>query len=134
MSKVLEKALEKDFFRDLDDTGVKRLSKKLKESAKEVRNGRMRKFFTSSSEYINSSEEAYDFIKLQNEYFYEQWAIEKEQAWAFLNDESEVEKAGWNSRKPQPEKLLEWAEKAYPKAKTDIWDVEFEQYLFDRRA
>jgi len=133
MSKILEKALERNFFKNLDDAGAKRLAKKLKESAKDVRNGRMRKFFTSASEYI-SFEDVYDFLKLQNEYFYEQWAFEKVNALAFLHDEEEIEKAGWNSRKPNQEKLLEWAEKAYPKAKSDIWDVEFEQYLFDRRA
>ena len=131
MSKVLQKAVERKFFKDLNDADIKRFGKKLKESAKDVRNGRLRKFFTSA-EYV-SLEDVFDFLSLQNEYFYEKWEEDKKQKWAFLNDESEVEKAGWNSRKPQPEKLMEWAEKAYPKAASDVWDVEFEQYLFDNR-
>ena len=131
MSKVLTQAVTFQFFKGLEDTDIKRLGKKLKESAKDVRNGRLRKFFTSA-EYV-SMENITNFLLLQNEYFYEQWAIEKETKLAFFNNESEREKAGWNSRKPQEDKLLVWADNAYPKAKSDVWDVEFEQYLFDNR-
>jgi len=123
-------ARSKDFFREMNTDDIKRLSKKLKESAKEVRNGKQRKFFTSASEYV-LSDDVFDFITLQTKYFYEKYNKVKQDSLAFLYNDEEAEKAGWNSRKPNEKKLLEWADKAYPSAKSDIWDVEFEQILFD---
>jgi uncharacterized protein YbbC (DUF1343 family) len=126
-----DRELKEQIILGYSEEDIKRLKKKLKETAKDVRNGRLRKFFTSA-EYI-SQEKIYQFLKLQNEYFYEQFEKEKERATKFLNNEEELINAGWLSRKPQENKLLEWAEKAYPSVNPDKWDLEFEQKLFDER-
>jgi len=128
MSKTLELAKEKDFFRNLNESDFKRLGKKLKENLKDVRNGRQRKFFTSA-EYVEQ-EDLFIFLELENKYFYEKYNEGKKLAWLFLNNEEEVKKAGWYDRKPQESKLMAWSDKAYFSAKPDLWDVEFEQELF----
>lgn len=129
---ALDLAVEKDFFRNLNETELKRLGKKLKENLKDVRNGRQRKFFTSA-EYINS-DDLFEFLTLQNKYFYEKYNEGKAEAWNFLNNEEEVIKAGWYTKKPQEAKLSVWADKAYFSAKPDLWDVEFEQTLLTCRT
>jgi hypothetical protein len=124
---ALDLAKEKDFFRNLNEADIKRLTKKLKENLKDIRNGRLRKFFTSA-EYVEDSD-IFDFLQLQNKYFYERYTEGKEKAWKFLNNEDETIKAGWYDKKPQEAKLMLWADQAYFSANPDLWDVEFEQAL-----
>ena len=75
-------ARSKNFFSHLSDDDIKRLSKKLKESAKDVRNGRQRKFFTSASEYV-LEDDVFDFITLQTKYFYETYNQVKQDSFSF---------------------------------------------------
>lgn len=68
--------------------------------------------------------------------FYKRLNAENERAWAFLNNEEEAEKAGWNyagSKKSIIDanniKQIEWCHKAYPEVVEDLWLIDFEKNL-----
>jgi hypothetical protein len=108
---------------------LKRASKKLKEELKNTRNGKQRKFFLSK-EYV-PGEKVFDFLTEEANSTLNKIKEVREQAWLFINDEKEIEKAGWYTKKPNEAKLLEWADKAYPNIKIDMFDVLFEQEVVE---
>lgn len=70
--------------------------------------------------------ETYEYLKLQTLNFYDNFEKEKKMAYQFLNNEEEAKKAGWYDKKPNEDKLLSWAEKAYPKFDKEKWEKELD--------
>jgi len=134
----------------------KRMLKKLKDADKDVRNGRKRSFYLTT-EYIKD-EDLFDFLQLQNKFFYLKRDLEVQTSLNYLYDdafavdngfyeESKLEalksdlinefgqKAGIKALKklaPEqtPEQLKAWCDKAYPSITDDVWDLEFEKEVF----
>jgi hypothetical protein len=83
---------------------LKKAMKKLEKEEKAVRKGSMRKYFFSA-EYV-STEEVFEYLKLQTEYARQKLVKEKAECMTFLMNEEEARKAGWHDRKQDPQKLL----------------------------
>lgn len=111
---------------------VKILIKKLKKDLDSLNKGKT----SSRSVFLNhylTSESVIENCRLQDENFKKRFKEEKQRAWDFLNDEVEIEKAGWNytgGKKSVLEenriKQLEWANKAYAHYDCEVWDTELD--------
>jgi len=102
---------------------IKRVQKKIKENFKNTRNDRPKKFFLSA-EYI-PQKYIYDYMKEEHQYTLNIIKEIKDNCLIFLYDDIEAKNYGWYSKKPIQEKLIEWANKAYPK-------IEFEEIVMKR--
>ena len=92
-SQVLEK-LNIVFLPELSDKDLKRIKKKLKESRKEIVNGRKKNFFLT--EYVPLNK-VVEFSMLQNEYFNVKMIEERKRANDYLFDESNLLKCRFYS-------------------------------------
>jgi len=115
---------DKLFLKKLFNSDIKLLKKELKE--KEI----------NAAQYMNTGENAYDFLLIVNQLFYFKMEKVKEKAWKFLNNEKEAIKAGWYQKSEKwyknPEnqkKLWEWYEKANPVIDNLTWENEINQAM-----
>jgi len=117
----------KNYLKSCTEEELQRIEKKLQQEENSVKKGKQRKFFLGA-EYVGKND-IFEFLKEQNETTLKKIKEERERAWNFLNNEAEARKAGWFDRKQDQKKLLDWAEKAYPKITIDLFDIQFEQIV-----
>jgi len=108
---------------------LKDLMKAMNSEEKRAKKGLLRKFYLSAENV--TMEHIMQFMRNQDKYAQEQLSKEKERCKAFLYNEEERVKYGWDLREKSQDKnkLMEWADKAYPQRNIALYEVEFEKAL-----
>jgi len=104
---------------------LKRAMKKLERDLNLNRRGKKREYYLSG-ELINPGN-LVEFLQNQNKQTSLDLKDENKKCLEFLYDKNEEEKYGLNARKENKEKMMQWADKAYPKRDIVEFEIQFEK-------
>jgi len=107
---------------DVDER--KSMLKRLKKDLKEVRKGKMRKYFLTHM--INDTDMAYNLCKMEDALWRVVFESEKERVAKVYEDEEFAKQCGWYSKKQTPQQLEKWSNEVTLRINPSEVDLQFE--------